>query len=463
MRTTRSMTATAVLTMAALAAGTGAVTAQEPVVGVPTVPTGYAVLDQALGADKPFNGTKVSIQTQWIGGEGNNFADSIAAFEAATGIDIQVDSISSNHETLLATRILGNAAPDLAVLAQPSAIVKYGNDGMLIDIASFIEVDKLAAEHPATVGLYSTGDQTWGLPFKLDVKSTVWYPIKAFETAGYKVPTTWDELIALSDQIVADGSSPWCLAFESGTATGWEATDWVEDIMLRTAGIDAYNKWITGELKFNSPEVKAAWDKAGQIFFTPGYAYGGTTAIIATDFRTAMDPMFNEDMAKPGCWMQKIPGWYGPDFFPDARTTGEPSKFVIGEDVGMFYLPPIDPAMGTPALGSGDAVMMFNDRAEVQAVVEFLATPEALEAWIKAGSAIGANQATPAEWYEGAYKLKVAADIVANASAFGFDASDLMRPEVGAGSFWTKISEWINSGGTDTEAVLQAIDDTPAQ
>ena len=464
MRTHRSMTVVTVLTMAALAAGTGAVTAQSPSAAAPAA-TGYTELDQAMGADQPFKGTKVSIQTQWIGGEGDNFAAAVKPFEDATGIDIVVDQIGSSHETVLRTRIEGGAPPDLAMLAQPSAIVEYGKAGKLVDIAAMLGADgvkKLSDEHPATIGLYSSDSSIWAIPYKVDVKSTVWYPIKAFAAAGYKVPTTYDELVALEAQIVKDGSNPWCIGMEAGTATGWQATDWLEDIVLRTAGIDAYNKWITHELKFDSPEITKAMGILHDIFFTEGNVYGGSTAIVATPQTQPMDPMFptdgNWDGFKPGCWMQKQATWYGPDFFPDQRTSGQPSQYKLGEDIGIFYFPPIDPAQGTPALGAGDALMVLADRPEVRAAAEFLSTPAGLEAWIKAGSALSANQTTPAEWYKGNYKLEVASGIVANATSFGFDASDLMPSVVGAGSFWTEMVNWISANGADTEARLQAID-----
>ncbi len=305
----------------------------------------------------------------------------------------------------------GGAAADLIMLAQPAAIKQYGDAGLLVDIATIMDTEKLAAEHAATLPLYTSGESIWAMPYKVDVKSVVWYPIKAFADRGYAVPTTWDELTALSDKIIADGEgSPWCIGIDAGSATGWTGTDWIEDIMLRTAGVDAYNKWITHELPFMSPEVKNALDVAGKIFFTPDYVLGGSTAILATSQVDAMDPMFNDDMANPGCWMQKQATWYGPDFFPDAKAGDGTSKYVIGEDVGLFYLPPIDPAMGTPALGAGDALMVTADRPEVRAVAQFLSTPEGIEAWVKAGSALSANQTTPADWYAGNYKLEVASE-----------------------------------------------------
>jgi alpha-glucoside transport system substrate-binding protein len=465
---------TAPATPAATAAATTApveTPAASLVPAVPATPTGFTELDQALGADQPMKGKKVTIQVQWIGGEGDNFENSLADFEAATGIDVVVDRVGSSHETVLRTRIQGNDATlDLAMLAQPSGVVAYGQDGKLVDLATALGADslkKVNEEHPATINLVTDGSAVWGIPYKVDVKSTVWYPIKAFEAKGYKVPTTWDELLALSDQIVKDGSHPWCIGMEAGTATGWQATDWLEDIMLRTAGIDKYNQWITHELKFNSPEVTTAMEDAAKIFFTDGYVDGGGAAIIATHQTDPMDPMFNDNMQNPGCWMQKQATWYGPDFFPDVKANpGSTSKYVLGQDVGLFYFPPIDSAQGTPALGAGDTLMVIKPqtgdvRPEVMAVAEFLATPQGTQRWIEAGSAISANQSTPADWYAGYYKLSVAADIVAKATSFGFDASDLMPPAVGQGAEWTELSAWIQGNG-QSQTVQQTLDNIDA-
>jgi alpha-glucoside transport system substrate-binding protein len=441
---------------------------------VPTVPTGYTELDTALGADKPYNGRRVTIQTQWILGEGANFDAAVADFEAATGIEIVQESIASQHELVLRTRIEGLTPPDLAMLAQPSAVVEYGGRGLTTDVATFMDPDTLNSQFSAGFGTSLITDESgaiWGIPFKVDVKSTIWYPIKAFDSHGYAVPTTWEEMQALAAQIVADGNgSPWCLGIRDGQATGWIATDWLEDVMLRTAGVDAYNRWITNDLKFDSPEVRAALDVIAEQWFTEGYVNGGYQAITATDRLEPMDPMFppdgNWEGFTPGCWMHRQATWFGPDFFPDVRAGAEQSQYVLGEDIGIMYFPGIDPAHGTPALGAGDTLMVLvdnADRPEIRAVAEFLSTPFGLQRWIERGSAISANQTTPAEWYADAYKLDVAADIVGNSTSFGFDASDLMPPEANR-AFWDGISAWIDSGGTATDQFLQSVDAAwPAQ
>ena len=453
MHHTRKWTTVAALATLALTTSGLGVAAQDDMAS-----TGYAELDQAMGADQPMAGTQVTMQTQWISGEGDNFAAALAPFIEATGIQVSVAEVpSGQHETLVNVSLNGGAAADIIQLAQPAAIKEYGAQGLILDISPMLDTEKLLAEHPATLPLYSTDAGVFGMPYKVDVKSVVWYPIKAFEDRGYAVPTTWDELIALSDQIVADGEgSPWCVGMDAGPATGWIATDMIEDIMLRTADVETYNAWAALEHPFNSPEVMNAFDLAGQIYFTPDYVLGGSTAILATAQTDPMDPMFNDDMANPGCWMQKQATWYGPDFFPDAKAGDGTSQFVIGEDVGLFYFPPIDPAFGTPSLGSADAFIVSADRPEVRALLQYLATPDGIKAWIDAGSAISANQATPADWYAGNYKLEVASGIVANSTALGFDASDLM-PASGA-AFWTGVVDWISANGENTQAVLEGID-----
>ena len=441
---------------------------------VPAVPTGFTALDSALGG--AYKGKAIDIQTQWIGGEGANFAASVADFQAATGITINIEGVGSSHETVLRTRIEGNSPPDIAMLAQPSAIVAYGDEGKLVDLASFLspaEMTKLSSEHPATIGLLTEGSKLWGIPYKVDVKSTVWYPIKAFAAAGYDVPKTCDDLMALSDKIVAAGSNPWCIGMEAGTATGWQATDWLEEVELKTQGVDWYNKTVTNEVKFSDPGVKAALDNyVGKIFFTPNYVYGGVQAIAATHQTDPMDPMFPTDgsdnwtATTPKCWMQKQATWYGPDFFPDVKAGAKTSQFVLGQDIGIFEFPTIDPTLGQVVEGSGDSLLIPKPasgdvRPEVEAFAEFLSTPQGTQRWIEAGSAISANVSTPADWYAGAYKLQVASQIVATAKGFGFDASDLMPAVVGAGKEWSELTDWINGGGTNptTTDALKAIDD----
>jgi alpha-glucoside transport system substrate-binding protein len=441
---------------AATTAGDGATTTAGE--GGAAGDTGYEHLDRAMAGE--FEGTTVDIVAQWVEGEEENFNAVLDPFREATGIDVQYEGLP-DYELALQTRVDGNDAPDLAQIAQPGKMASYVADGVLVDISGWFDVDRLREEQvEGFVDLTQVDDGVYGVYYKTDVKSIVWYPVAPFEEAGYTIPTTWDEMTALSDQIIADGNgNPWCIGIESEAADGWVATDWLEDIVLRTAGVDFYNQWWKHEVPFNSPEVLAAADQMAAIWFAPDYVYGGNTAINATNIRDVANPMF--DAAGPQCWFQKQASWI-PEFWPGNRDVADREAWANppGEASSFFYLPGIDPAVGNPVLGAGDMFVMFTDgdRPEVRALLEYLATPQGAQAWIEIGGFISPNTTVPTDWYT-TYPNTDLVPILNNADAFGFDASDLMPAEVGAGSFWTGMVDWVAANGEGTEEIFQSIED----
>ncbi len=420
--------------------------------------TPYEELNQALAGE--FEGTSVEIVAQWApdGAEAESFDVTLQPFRDATGIDVQFNP-TVEYETALQVRVDGGDAPDLAQIAQPGKMQQYAAAGNLVNLSEWFNVEQLEQDLCCDfVNLGSSDGNLYGVFWKTDVKSIVWYPIAAFEENGYAPPTTWDEMIALSDQIVADGNgSPWCISIESEAADGWVATDWMEDILLRTAPPETYTAWYNHEIPFNDPEVLEAAELMHQVWFTEGYAYGGPTYINQTFIGNTQDPMF--DPAGPQCWMQKqaawIPGFWGEnkDFTDPAEWPNQP-----GEDVGFFYFPPIDEEFGNPVLGAADMFVMFEDRPEVRALLEWLALPDSSAGWIERGGFLAANKNVPADSYT--YPNDELAALTAQATTFGFDASDLMPAEVGAGTFWSGMVEWVAAGGEGTDAVFQTIEES---
>jgi alpha-glucoside transport system substrate-binding protein len=283
----------------------------------------------------------------------------------------------------------------------------------------------------------------WG---RANVKSIVFYPKKAFDEAGYTIPATWDELMALTEQIASDGDAPWCIGIESGAATGWPMTDWIEDAMLRTTSPENYDKWVKGELKFDSPEVRNALKYVTDIWFNDAYVFGGRDAIGTTNFGDAPKPMFDNP---PKCWLHRQ-GDFIQTFFPEGL---EP-----GVDYDFFYLPPIDESLGKPVLGGGDIYAMFNDRPESRAVIQFFASAESVKGWVEAGGTISPHNDSSLDWYKDPVTRKLA-EILKNATTFRFDASDLMPGAVGAGSFWKSMTDFV-SGSIDEDTALKQIDDS---
>jgi alpha-glucoside transport system substrate-binding protein len=310
----------------------------------------------------------------------------------------------------------------------------------------FLSQDYMRTKYDQSwIDLGTVDGQLYGVWHNADVKSLVWYPKRDFEAAGYTVPETWDELLALSDQIVADGSIPWCIGIESSGATGWVGTDWIEDIMLRTQSPEAYDRWVTGDLPFNSPEVRNAFETMGEIWFNPDYVLGGTTGILTTFFGDSPTPMFDDP---PTCYMHRQASFIV-NFFPEDA--------VVGEDVDYFYLPPIDPAQGRPVLGSGSIMAMGRDSEPIRMVMEYLTTGESTRAEVEAGIIVSPHLDSDLDWYPDD-ATRGFAEILLGADTFRFDGSDLMPGAVGAGSFWTGIVDYVS--GVPLDTVLQQIDDS---
>ena len=268
-------------------------------------------------------------------------------FEEATGIDVQYTG-TKEFETQINVRVDAGDPPDIADMPQPGLLASFARQGKVVDVSSFINTDKLQEQYTqgwldmATMPGPDGEDIMAGVWHRTAGKSFVWYPKAKFEEAGYEVPTTWDELLALTQTIADDGDPAWCIGIESGAATGWVATDWMENIMLRTTDPANYDTWVAGELPFSSPEVTNAAEIMAEIWLNPDYVYGGTEGIVSIFIGDSPVPMFEDP---PGCWFHIQAPWIT-GFFGEGLESGV--------DYDFFTLPGIDPANGVPVLVAGD-------------------------------------------------------------------------------------------------------------
>jgi alpha-glucoside transport system substrate-binding protein len=412
----------------------------------------YPELDKAKAG--AYKGAKVEILGQWIDPEDKAFRAALAPFVAETGIDVTYEGIN-DYTTVLNARVEGGNAPDLAQIAQPGLMRSFAESGKLVDLTSVLDSTQLKTDYlQSFIDLGSDNGKLYGVFYRANLKSIVWYPVKAFQDAGYAVPQTWEELVALSNKIVADGNgAPWCISQQQDGANGWVATDWVEDALLRTAPLETYNEWADHRLPFNDPAALHAADMVKEIWFTKGFAYGGSTWINATWVGDTQTPMFAKP--KPKCWMHKQAAWI-PAFWPKDTKTDEP-LYTPGVDSSFFYFPPIDPQYGKPVLGAGDMFVMFADRPEVRAVLQYLATPAAAAPWIAQGGFLAANKGVSLDWYT-TYPETDLAKIFSEATTFAFDASDAMPADVGQGTFWSGMVDWVAHDGSNTPEVFQKIE-----
>lgn len=397
-------------------------------------------------------GKSVSVYTSIVDPESKQQTDSYIPFEECTGAEIKYEG-SREFEAQLPVRLTAGNPPDIAYIPQPGFLASLVADFPDQVVAAPQTVIDNASEYYTEdwVNYGSVDGVLYATPLGANVKSFVWYSPGDFADAGYEIPTTWDDLMALTDQIVADhpDSKPWCAGIESGPATGWPATDWLEDTVLRSAGVDVYDQWISHEIPFNDPEIVKALGMAGDILKNPDYVNGGLGNVQS--IATAPWNESGNGIPDGTCWLHRAANFYQANWDEGVE---------VGEDgdVYAFYLPSVS-ADEKPLLGGGEFVTAFSDRNEVQQFQAYLASPEWAnekarvtgQGWISANKGLdGSLLQSPID--------KLSFDLLTDDSyTFRFDGSDLMPGAVGAGSFWTEMTSWVASDKSD-QAVLDAIE-----
>ena len=278
------------------------------------------------------------------------------------------------------------------------------------------------------------------------MKSLVWYSPKQFKAAGYTVPTTWDQMTALADKMAADGKIAFCGGLGSGGATGWPATDWVEQIVLRDHGSAVYNGWVNHTIKFSDPRIVSSMQKVASWMQNPKWV-GNVKGIATTTFQDA-----GKDIpGGKGCMMLQQASFYG-NIIAESGATISPTG-----DAFAFYLPATNSKVTVPVVGGGEFTAAFSSRPEVQAVQAYLSSATFATSRVQLDNWISANSGVPLAAYKNQVD-KLAATYLANPkSTFGFDASDLMPAAVGAGSMWREFTAWFGEGKSIAD-VVKAID-----
>ncbi|MBH0116592.1 extracellular solute-binding protein [Salinibacterium sp. NG253] len=376
--------------------------------------------------------------------------ESWADWEEANDIDIQYES-SKEFEAQISIRAQGGNAPDIAIFPQP---------GLLADLASRDYIQPAPDSVASNVAEYwsedwaayaTTGDTLYGAPLMASVKGFVWYSPSQFEEWGVEVPETWDELLTLT-QTIADetGTAPWCAGFGSDAATGWPGTDWVEDLVLREAGPDVYDQWVSHEIPFSDPAIVSAFDSVGDILLNPDYVnagFGDVKSINSTPFG---DPA--RALGDGTCALHHQASFFD-GFIQDPKN----GNATVGPDADIWaFVTPSAEAGGNAVTGGGEIVGAFSNDEDTIAVQEYLSSPEWANSRVALGGVISANNGLdPAS--ASSPILQEAITILQDPdTTFRFDASDLMPGVVGAGSFWTGMVDWVN--GKSTEEVLSTID-----
>lgn len=373
--------------------------------------------------------------------------ESWAQWEKDNNIDIKYES-SKEFEAQIAIRAQGGNAPDLAIFPQPGLMADLATRGYLKEAPAAVESNVDSGWSPDWKAYGTVDGKFYGAPLMASVKGFVWYSPKNFASWGVDVPTTWDELLAVTKTIQEKtGKAPWCAGFGSGDATGWPGTDWVEDLVLRQSGAETYDKWVTNEVPFTDPAIKGAFDSVGELLLNPSYVnagFGDVASINSTAFGDVATPISDGT-----CALTHQASFFD-GFITDAGGT-------VGPDADVWaFITPGEEAGASAVTGGGEIVGAFSDDADTQKVQAYLSSADWANSRVALGGVISANKGLDPQNAKSPILQQAITILQDPKTTFRFDASDLMPGAVGAGTFWKGMVNWVN--GTPTDEVLTSIE-----
>ncbi|MGE3447997.1 MAG: ABC transporter substrate-binding protein [Microbacteriaceae bacterium] len=369
-----------------------------------------------------------------------------ADWEDENGIDIQYES-TKEFEAQIGSLAQGGNPPDLAIFPQPGLLADLATRGYIQPAPEGVAANVADGWSEDWAAYGTVEGQLVGAPLMASVKGFIWYSPSLFEENGWAIPETWDDLMALTQTIADSGRVPWCAGFGSDAATGWPGTDWVEDLVLRQASPETYDKWVSHDIPFNDPAIKSAFDAVGDILLNPDYVnagYGDVVTINSTPFGDPATALVDGD-----CVLHHQASFYE-GFITDAGGT-------VAEDGDIWaFITPAEEAGSKAVTGGGEIVAAFSNDEDTIKVQEYLSSADWANSRVSLGGVISANKGLDPSNASSAILSQAIETLQDPNTTFRFDASDLMPGAVGAGTFWTGMVDWIN--GTPTEDVLDSIE-----
>ena len=433
------------LALVAAACGTSEDTTTTTAAAAPATTTTAAAQETTTTAEEGLSG---SVEVVWVRAtdhpEGAALVQVLDAFTAATGVTVDYQGLGDDLPTILSTRVAGGDPPDVAILPQPGLLTDLVALDALFPVSDEVIASLDADFAPVWKDLATRDGTTYGVYFKGSNKSLVFYDVAVFDELAITLPTTWDELIAVSQTLVDNGLAPMAVA----GADGWTLSDWFENVFVRTAGPDAYAQLIAREIPWTDPAVETAFTTMEEIIGNDDFVSGGLDGALQLGFVAAIVATFGDP---PEAVMMSGPG-------DVAAIAGAETGAAVGTDLSFFAFPSIG---GSPAavLGGGDVAVALTDSANAQALLAFLASPQAGEVWAPLGGFASPNKKVDLSLYPDELS-RLAADGVANAEVFVFDLSDSVPSAFGAttgSGIWGNLQTWLEDP-SDLAAVLAALE-----
>ena len=382
----------------------------------------------AGGGDGEFSGVTLQVSATWSGAEQENFEAVLDRFEEETGASIEYSSFGDNGATTLNTQVEGGNPPDVAVIGQPALLQQLAQDGALAPLGEDAAAAVAENYSQSWIDLGTVDGELYGVWFKAANKSTMWYNADIYDEAGATVPEDWDDFLTQL-QVVSDAGY---YGISIGADVGWPLTDWFENVYLRTAGAEKYDQLTNHEIPWTDPSVTEALEVLASLWGTDLVQPGA-------DQRTFPDTVPAVFGANPEAGTV-----YEGDFL--AGNIATDGNSVVGENALFYDFPAIN-GSAPAVVGGGDVAVAFNDDAATQALMAFLASPEAAEVWVPNGGLTSPNQGVDTSLYPDDTARQIAEALV-GAETFRFDMSDLTPSAFGGTvgqGFWQIMIEFLQN------------------
>lgn len=378
-----------------------------------------------------------------------NYNEVNAAFTQKTGIKVNVES-TRDLPTVLNTRIRGNNPPDIAA-PTPALLKTYAGQGKLLRLDSFLNMSEIRANYTqAWLDVVTVNGGIYGVPFLANTKGTIWYNPQQFSANGYTTPTTWTDLVALSNKIASSGKFPWSMGVESGAASGWPAADWIDQIFLTLNGPDMSDKWVAHQIPWTDPSVKNAFQYFGQIAHGNHYIKGAPASILATNFQPAS---YLPYQSPPAAYM-----YYLGDF-TEGFITAQFPNLKPGTDFNFFPWPTLNPSYAGAVTGGVDLYVALKDNNGTRQYMQFLYSAEAQEIWVKKGGKTSVNKSVPLSAYPDSVAANTAKQLT-TATSFRVSQDDAM-PSAMETAYWKATLNYIQNP-SQLDSILSSLESTAA-
>jgi alpha-glucoside transport system substrate-binding protein len=360
-------------------------------------------------AARGLRGQRLEVAAVWSGVEQQNFERVLHAFTRRTGVTVRYTSAGYSVPVFLRARLAAHRPPDVAFLPQPGLLRMYAAKHLLVPLNRIAGAAVASNYNAVWRRLGSVGTALYGVWFKAADKSLIWYNEDVFERAGLVPPSGIDALVLLEHRLARLGVP----AFAVGAADGWTLADWFSNLYLRLAGPGRYDLLAAHRIPWTDPSVTAALRLLARVL-RPRVIAGGVRGALTTSYAGSV----RETFASPPAAAMVFEG----DFA--AGVIAGQTRARLGVDADVFGFPAA--GRSAPAMvAGGDAAVLMRRSAAGDALIRFLASPQAAAIWAARGGFVSPNVNLSLAVYPEGISRSIARSLAEAGSNFRFSLSDL--------------------------------------